>query len=55
VLSRDLQAVLLGRLLMGFPIGDGLPFAEHARRDRQRGMDERDLDMPVPLDALDER
>jgi len=40
---------VLGRLLVDLPVGDGLPFADHIRGDREGGVDERDLDVPVTL------
>jgi hypothetical protein len=46
---------MLGRLLVGLPIEDGLPFAGQPRGDRERGVDECDLDVAVSVGApLDE-
>ena len=45
----------LGLVLVGWLLAV-LPFAEHARGDRERGVDERDLDLPVTVGSpLDER
>ena len=38
----------LGLVLVGWLLAV-LPFAEHARGDRERGVDERDLDLPVTV------
>ena len=44
------------RLAAGFPVGDGLPFAEPTPQRPGGGVDERDLDVAIPLGvALDER
>ena len=52
----QLRPVQRGRLLAGFLVGTGRPFAEHAGCDRQRGVNERDLNVAVPFGAaLDER
>ena len=34
---------------MVLPVGYGLPFAEHASSDRESGVDERDLNVAVPV------
>ena len=49
--------LLLGLLVLVGWLLAALPFVqiEHARGDCEHRMDERDLDVPVPLTALDER
>jgi hypothetical protein len=47
----QIRPVLRGRLLTVLPVGDGLPFAEHARGDREGGMDERDVDLAILVGA----
>ena len=48
VRGASVSMLLLGLVRVGRLLAV-LPFAEHARGDRERGVDERDLDLPVTV------